>query len=83
MTAESLRKKIIAGVQSLADRRSLRVLRDLAAARDLEVYLVGGSVRELALGRQAPDLDLAVSAQTLELARELASNLHGTFVLLD
>jgi poly(A) polymerase len=74
---------IIAGVPSLAGRRSLRVLRDLAAARGLEVYLVGGSVRELALGRPAPDLDLAVSAQTLELARELAAALNGTFVLLD
>ena len=83
MTAESLRKKIIAGVPSLAGRRALRVLRDLAAARNLEVYLVGGSVRELALGRPAPDLDLAVSAQTLELARELATALDGTFVLLD
>ena len=83
MTAESLRKKIIAGVPSLAGRRTLRVLRDLAAARNLEVYLVGGSVRELALGRPAPDLDLAVSAQTLELARELAAALNGTFVLLD
>ena len=59
------------------------MLRDLAAARGLQVYLVGGSVRELALGRPAPDLDLAVSAQTLELARELAAALQGTFVLLD
>ena len=44
---------------------------------------MGGSVRELALGRQAPDLDLAVSGQTLDLARELAAALEGTFVLLD
>jgi poly(A) polymerase len=83
MNAESLRKRIIDGVPSLAGRRALRVLWDLAAARNLEVYLVGGSVRELALGRPAPDLDLAVSAQTLELARELATALNGTFVLLD
>ena len=55
----------------------------LAAARCLEVYLVGGSVRELALGRAAQDLDLAVSAQTLPLARDLADELGGTFVLLD
>ena len=44
---------------------------------------MGGSVRELALGREAQDLDLAVSAHTLELARELASALGGTYVLLD
>ena len=55
----------------------------MAAARSLEVYLVGGSVRELALDRPAQDLDLAVSAQTLELARELAGALGGTYVLLD
>ena len=44
---------------------------------------MGGSVRELALGRQPADLDLAVSAHTLDLARELAAALKGTFVLLD
>jgi poly(A) polymerase len=44
---------------------------------------VGGSVRELALGREAKDLDLAVSAQTLSLARDLAAALGGTYVLLD
>ncbi|MFZ5449085.1 MAG: CCA tRNA nucleotidyltransferase [Thermodesulfobacteriota bacterium] len=55
----------------------------MATARCLQVYLVGGSVRELALGRPIQDLDLAVSAQTLELARDLANGLGGTYVLLD
>lgn len=71
------------GLSDLASRPSLAALARLAAARSVEVYLVGGSVRELALGRAAQDLDLAVSAQTLELARELASALGGTYVLLD
>lgn len=83
MTAEALRDNIMAGAGRLVARHALRVLRGLAAERHLEVYLVGGSVRELALGRQAPDLDLAVSSQTLDLARELAAALEGTFVLLD
>ncbi len=83
MTTDTLQHNLLAGAKSLADRHSLAVLGNLAAARSLEVYLVGGSVRELALGRQAPDLDLAVSARTLELARDLAAALHGTFVLLD
>ena len=71
------------GLSPLAGRPSLVRLGQLAAARSLEVYLVGGSVRELALGRAAQDLDLAVSAQTLELARDLAGALGGTYVLLD
>jgi len=83
MSVNSLREKILANAQGLRDRRALRVLHDLAAARGVRVYLVGGSVREMALGRQAPDLDLAVSGQTLELARELATALGGAFVLLD
>jgi poly(A) polymerase len=70
------------GVSRLASRPALKVLLELAAARGLKVYLVGGTVRELLLGRQSPDLDLAVSAQTLDLARELAAALKGTFVLL-
>jgi poly(A) polymerase len=76
-------KNLLQGARGLACRRSLAVLQELAAARQAQVYLAGGSVRELALGRQPPDLDLAVSAQTLELARELAAALQGTFVLLD
>jgi poly(A) polymerase len=71
------------GLRPLASRPSLVTLGRLAAARSLEVYLVGGSVRELALGRATQDLDLAVSAQTLELARDLAVALGGTYVLLD
>jgi poly(A) polymerase len=59
------------------------VLGQLAAARSLQVYLVGGSVRELALGRGVQDLDLAVSAETLQLAQDWASALGGTYVLLD
>ena len=61
----------------------MQVLAGLAAARHLEIYLVGGTVRELLLGREIHDLDLAVSRQTLDLAAALASTLGGTFVLLD
>jgi poly(A) polymerase len=80
---ETLKDRLLKDAAGLADRRSLRVLGELAAARQVKVYLVGGTVRELALGRGAPDLDLAVSAHTLELARNLAAGLRGTFVLLD
>jgi poly(A) polymerase len=80
---QTLKDNIFQGVGNLAGRRSLQVLGELAAARGLQVYLVGGTVRELALGRQSPDVDLAVSARTLDLARDLAAALGGTFVLLD
>lgn len=62
---------------------ALGVLLELARSRQAQVYLVGGTVRELALGGRTPDLDLAVSRQTLDLARDLAQALGGAFVLLD
>ncbi len=71
------------GVAALAARPSLQVLQKLAEVRGVRLYLVGGTLRDLALGRVAPDLDLAVSAQAIELARDLAAALKGAFVLLD
>jgi poly(A) polymerase len=80
---EALLRNLMAGAGQLRSRRVLAVLQNLAAGRAVRIYLVGGTVREMALGRVSPDLDVAVSAQTLELARELAQTLGGTFVLLD
>jgi poly(A) polymerase len=67
----------------LVSSAALRVLLDLAQARQAEVFLVGGTVRELALGGRTPDQDLAVSRHTLDLAQDLARVLGGTYVLLD
>jgi poly(A) polymerase len=67
----------------LAASPELRVLQGLAQARRVQVFLVGGTVRELALAGASPDIDVAVSGQTLELAQDLARALGGTYVLLD
>lgn len=45
--------------------------------------LVGGSVRDLLLGRELHDLDLAVPAGALEIARRLADAMQGAYVPLD
>lgn len=69
--------------RSLGERRLLAGLAQLAAARSVAVYLVGGTVRELLLGAPVHDLDVALSGQTLALAQELAVTLGGTYVLLN
>ncbi len=83
MSAENFLANVKQAATLLAGRHSLKVLRSLAASRGLEVYLVGGTVREMALGGVTPDVDLAVSGQALALARELAEALGGAYVLLD
>ncbi len=61
----------------------LRTIGLLATRLAVEVYVVGGTVRDWLRGIWPRDLDLAVSHSALDFARTLAADLHGTFVLLD
>jgi poly(A) polymerase len=54
----------------------------LQVAADREIYLVGGTIRDLIMGRQPVDFDFAVSGSGIELARKLAKKIRGSFVLL-
>lgn len=55
-----------------AARAALACTIDLAGEREIEVYLVGGAVRDLLLGAAQVDLDLVVEDDALELASEVA-----------
>ena len=44
---------------------------------------MGGSVRDLLLGRETHDLDLVVPNQGMALARRLADTFGGAFVAID
>ncbi len=48
-----------------------------------EIYLVGGAVRDALLGRMSHDLDFAVPADGIQLARRVANKLRGAFYPLD
>src|SRR5215213_3413680 len=48
-----------------------------------EVYLVGGAVRDMLLNRPSPDLDFAVPAKGVSLARRVANALNADFMVLD
>ncbi|MDP9236456.1 MAG: HD domain-containing protein [Chloroflexota bacterium] len=50
---------------------------------DPRAYVVGGTVRDVLMGREAHDLDLAVEGDAVAWARRLAEQLAGHFVLLD
>ncbi len=53
----------------------------LAAARRVELYLVGGVVRDLLLGRSSSDLDLVVEGDAIGLAEALAEQAGGKLVV--
>ncbi len=50
---------------------------------DVEVYLVGGAVRDLLTSRLPPDLDFAVPSRGISLARGVANALQVDFMPLD
>jgi tRNA nucleotidyltransferase (CCA-adding enzyme) len=56
-------------------------LRSLGLPRGEGVYLVGGAVRDILLGRESFDVDLAVQGDAIEFAGELGGEVtaHGRF----
>jgi tRNA nucleotidyltransferase (CCA-adding enzyme) len=56
--------------------RLLQLVLDEATGRGLPLYVVGGSVRDLVLGRPLNDFDLTVEGDAIALARALAAK-HG------
>src|SRR3990172_7040972 len=59
----------------------IRRLADLAAGH--EAYVIGGTVRDVLLGRAPRDIDLAFAGDALAWARGAAEELRARFVLLD
>jgi len=61
-------------------------LKQLANIKELaenkQVWVAGGPVRDLALGRNFIDLDIVVSKKAIQLARLFAEKYGGTFLIL-
>lgn len=56
----------------------LRAIGELADAKKMHAYLVGGIVRDLALGGRALDLDVTVKGSGIQLAKAFAAARKGT-----
>jgi tRNA nucleotidyltransferase (CCA-adding enzyme) len=70
-------------LESRLSSRDLELMRGAAAqaeARGFPVYIVGGVLRDLALGGPATDLDLVVEGDAILLARALAVQFGGHVV---
>src|SRR5438309_8749041 len=63
---------------SQGQQKALQAVRDIARAKGLTVFLVGGAVRDLTSGSPVRDLDVAVQGNALKLRKELEK--HGAVV---
>jgi len=61
----------------------LAAVNNLLIEQGVKPYLVGGFVRDVLLGRDTADIDIAVAQDAVEIAQKVADALGGRFVLLD
>lgn len=62
---------------SSAQRRTIDLVREVAAEKDCHPFLVGGPVRDILLGRPAVDVDVTLENGASTLARALAKRVEG------
>src|ERR1700722_2804320 len=56
---------------SQAQQNAIKAVREIARAKGLTVFLVGGAVRDLTSGSPVRDLDVAVQGNALKLKKDL------------
>jgi poly(A) polymerase len=61
----------------------LEIAGKLAITRNEKVYLVGGYIRDLLLGRITYDIDFALKGNVEKFSRTLARRLRGNFFVMD
>lgn len=60
-------------------REYLKIFSEKADSLGLDIYLVGGIVRDLVLGKRNLDLDIVVEGDAIELVRSLSHDLKAGF----
>src|SRR5438270_6415379 len=56
---------------SQAQQKALQAVREIARAKGVTLFLVGGAVRDLTSGSPVRDLDVAVQGNALKLRKDL------------
>lgn len=61
----------------------LFTIQKIAKRRRVQIFLVGGAVRDVLLSRDSRDMDFAVERNAISFAEIFSKNIKGAFVLLD
>ena len=70
-------------LQELFDHPILQALTVFAKDRGVQLYLVGGSVRDLFLRRQTTDIDFTLASDAVEFAKAFAANIDAISIPLE
>ena len=69
--------------QKQFDNPILQALAAFAKDRGVQLYLVGGSVRDLFLGRQTTDIDFTLASDAIQFAKAFAANIGAIAIVLE
>ncbi len=69
--------------RELFEHKAMQALGDFAEKRGVELYLVGGSVRDLLLERQTTDIDFALASDAIAFAKAFAARIRATCIVLE
>ena len=69
--------------QELRDNPLMQTLYAFAKEKEVRLYLVGGSVRDLLLNRPTTDWDFTLESNTLEFAKMFANSIRAPFIPLE
>jgi len=61
----------------------LSKLASILSEEKCQAYIVGGLIRDWLLERETSDIDVAVDINSVELAKKIARELNGQFIVLD
>lgn len=70
-------------LEDLFDNPIMQALNAFAKKRGVQLYLVGGSVRDLLLRRQTTDIDFALASDAIEFAKAFAANIGAICIALE
>ena len=70
-------------LQEIFGTQTLQVLGHFANQRGVQLYLVGGSVRDLLLKRQTTDIDFALASDAIQFAKAFAASINATCIPLE
>lgn len=72
--------------ESLKELFSNHIIQSLSAfakEQNVQLYLVGGSVRDLLLSRQTTDIDFALASDAIQFAKAFANRIGATCIVLE
>ena len=70
-------------LQEPFDHPTMQALTIFAKERGVQLYLVGGSVRDLLLGRQTTDIDFTLASDAIQFAKAFATNIGAIAIALE